>query len=77
MKKGVMRKRSRKGRLNRLARALINCASPDIYFDPNQRYYQIAMPLPETETYGCVAAEQLSILARVENYDLSSPRSRS
>ena len=74
MKKHVIRKKSRKSRLTRLALAVLNYASPDIYFDPSQKFQQ--MPVSKTEAYGCVVAEQLSILSRVENYDLFSPRSR-
>jgi len=75
MKKHVARKRSRKGRLTRLALAVLNYASPDIYFDPSQRFQQ--MPVSQSEAYGCVVAEQLSILSRVENYHPFNPHSRS
>jgi hypothetical protein len=62
-------------RINRLAHAMEECASPDIYFAQNDRLTQISTLVCEQTNYISFAPEQLLMLARVASLDSINGRS--
>lgn len=74
MQKIVRRKESRKGRLTRLAQALVRYAVPDVYFSQTESLQQVSLPSFKSGDYVCVVPEQIVTLARVENYSVLTNR---
>jgi len=64
MKKHIERGKSRKGRLSRLARALLNIGSPDVYCAGGQQFTQITIPFSDTQANIYIVPEQLALLSR-------------
>jgi hypothetical protein len=75
MEKNGKRGKSRKARLGQLAQALVNCATPDVYFIPGETFQQINVQPFKSGDYTGIAPEQLLMLARVKNYSSLTHRS--
>jgi hypothetical protein len=60
------RKKSRRARLTQLAQAMVRYASPDVYFNQNERLQQVNLPLSASGEYVCIVPEQILTLARIK-----------
>jgi hypothetical protein len=60
--------RPSKARMGRLAKALVNCATPDVYFDCGESLQQINVLPFESGDYTAIAPEQLWMLTRVQDF---------
>jgi hypothetical protein len=66
MKNNGKRGKSKRVRLGQLARALVSCATPDVYVTQSESFQQINVPPFKSGDYTGIAPEQLLMLARVK-----------